>query len=231
MTRPKVEKAILFELGKKCEGIYSVPTKADEKNSGLTGRFYTFSRIINDSTVNISLRFFGKNGLQLEPYLSVSNKQVDDFLVNNGFQPKQMRKPNVVDFNIESFLSGTLGGAIYLQHGNSLESIDTARRANSIFNRYFDFVQNKCVSKMDSVFNLELLLNDPAQFREGSSLDYRYLWPLQAKIIMGISLAMICKRPDYEEVVDAYTTMIKTKFKPGEHEYIDFCIALLDIKY
>lgn len=231
MTRPKVEKAILSVLGNKSEGLYSVPSKPNKTESSLGGRYYTFSRIVNDSTFNVTLRFFGKDGLKLESYLSVSNKQVDDFLVNNGFQEKEIRKPGVVYFKMESFLASSVVGSVYLQNGGSLESIDTMRVANLIHDRYFNFVNNDCIAKMDSVFNLEALLNDPAQFLNDDSLDYSYLRPMQAKILMGVVLAMICKRQGYEDVLEIYRTIIKKEFKPNQHEHIDFCITLLEIKY
>jgi len=230
MTRPKIEKAILSVLADKLEGLYSIPTKPDKNNSSLAGRFYTFTRIVNESTFKVRLRFYGQNALKLETDFWVSNQQVDDFLVNHGF-PKEMGTPSVVYFDMETFLTGDIAGGAYLQHGRSLDAIDTTQVANKICDRYFDFVNKDCIPTMDTAFKLEALLNDPSQFRDDGTPDVRYSWPMQSKILNGVVLALICKRQGYEDLLETYRTIIKKRYQPNQYELIDFCIGLLGISY
>jgi hypothetical protein len=224
-NRQKVEKAIIAALRSKISDAYIVPTKADIKKTSLMGRFYTFSREIEDAIFHLRFRFFGQHSLRLQADLCVSNRNVEDFLRRNGFPETEI--PNVISFDIEKFFIRAHPDPVELQGSGTLDEIDVEKVAERIHNRYFKFVDSDCIPKMSTVESLHDTLNADDQFLENDCLDLYYLWPMQPRILVGVALALMLQRNNSGDVLMRYHKIITTRYKRGDYPMIDFCTALL----
>jgi hypothetical protein len=227
-TRPKVEKAILAALSSKLRDEYAIPLKPDKYESSMVGRFYTISRNVNKSVFHVTLRFYGKYDFSLETRLVVCNDELSSFLKKNGFPKNTATQFPVINFDFEGFFIRDHGDAVNLQKGGTLESISAEKCADFIFKRYFSFLEKQCIPKMNTVENLNILLNDAARFNKDGSPDFVFVWPRQARIVAGTALALLSKRNGYKKTLTKYLKTIQKHYEPGDYKDIDLCRKLIE---
>lgn len=227
-TRPKVEKAIIAALATKLNGEYTVPTKPDKNETGMLGRFYSFTRTVNNSTFRITLRFFGGYQLRLETRFCVHNKEVAAYLKAAGFSTNSSKRTAVIEFDMESFFARDHGDIINLQKTGGLESINTMREGVMIFKRYFDFVNKECIPVMSTAEDLHAVLNSADRFKEDGSPDVWYNSSRQGRIMCGSVLALAFKKIGYKKILQKYRKTIKTNYEPKEYKEMDLCLKVIE---